>query len=184
MHDLALQGTVIAVCADGGHRFSKAPQRDIRLVEGHGVEGDAHAGAFVRHRYIARRQPRLPNLRQVHLISSELFEALRITGYDVGPGALGENITTAGLDLEQLSLRTRIRLGPTAAVELTGLRAPCVLIDRFQAGLKRLVMSSEKTGPLFKCGVMAVVTTEGRVAAGDRASVLLPEGNPIALPSL
>ncbi len=41
------------------------------LVEGHGVEGDAHAGAFVRHRYLARRQPHLPNLRQIHLIPSE-----------------------------------------------------------------------------------------------------------------
>jgi hypothetical protein len=184
MHDLALQGTVIAVSADRGHHFSKAPQRAIRLVEGHGVEGDVHAGAFARHRYIARRRPRLPNLRQVHLIPSELFEALRIIGYDVRPGALGENITTAGLDLEQLPLRTRIRLGPTAAVELTGLRTPCALIDRFRAGLKRFLISSEKPGPPFRCGVMAVVKTDGRIAAGDPALVLLPEGTPTTLPSL
>jgi MOSC domain-containing protein YiiM len=184
MDKLSLQGRVVAVAADCRHRFSKAPQRYIRLLEGHGVEGDAHAGAFVRHRYLARRQPALPNLRQVHLLPSELFEALQLSGRDLYPGALGENITTAGLELERLPLGTCIQLGPTATVELTGLRTPCVLIDRFQSGLKRLLISSEKTVPPFRCGVMAVVTTEGRVAAGDVTYVKLPEGTPTALPSL
>jgi hypothetical protein len=101
MHDLALEGTIVAVAADRGHHFSKEPQRDILLVEGHGVEGDAHSGASVRNRYLARRRPRLPNLRQVHLIPSELFETLRGVGYDVRPGELGEIITTAGLELER-----------------------------------------------------------------------------------
>jgi len=118
------------------------------------------------------------------LIPSELFDSLRVSGFDLGPGALGENITTAGLDLERMPLRTRIRLGPSATVELTGLRTPCVLIDRFQSRLKRLVVSSEITGPPFRCGVMAVVTAEGSVAPGDPALVLLPEGAPSTLPSL
>jgi MOSC domain-containing protein YiiM len=96
-----------------------------------GVEGDAHAGSFVRHRYLARRQPGFPNLRQVHLIRSELFASLREVGFEVGAGDLGENITTAGLDLERMPLGTRVALGPSAIVELTGLRTPCVLIDRF-----------------------------------------------------
>ncbi|WP_249149294.1 MOSC domain-containing protein [Bradyrhizobium liaoningense] len=113
--------------------FSKTPPRDILLVEGHGLEADVHAGPFVRHRYLARRQPRLPNLSQVYLIPSELFDTLRKCGYDVGAGELGENITTAGLDLERMPLGTRILLGPTACVELTGLRTPCVLIDRFRS---------------------------------------------------
>ncbi|MET4278509.1 hypothetical protein ABIB68_006806 [Bradyrhizobium sp. F1.2.2] len=56
---LSPEGTVIAVAADRGHHFSKPPQDEIVLVEGCGVEGDAHAGAFVKHRYLARRQPRL-----------------------------------------------------------------------------------------------------------------------------
>ncbi|WP_377831259.1 hypothetical protein ACFKHW_38990 (plasmid) [Bradyrhizobium lupini] len=74
------------------------------LVEGHGVEGDAHAGALVKHRYLARRQPRLPNLRQVHLIPAELFASLSDAGFQVAAGDLGENITTAGLDLGALRL--------------------------------------------------------------------------------
>lgn len=130
MTGLVLEGIVLAVSADRGHHFSKMPQRDILLVEGHGVEGDALAGPFVRHRYLARRQPRLPNLRQAHLIPSELFGTLRSCGYEIAPGQLGENITTADLDLESLP-GTRILLGPTASVELSGLRTPCALIDRF-----------------------------------------------------
>ena len=137
MLDLALEGTVVAVAADRGHHFSKRQQGSIVLVEEHGVEGDAHAGAFVRHRYLARRRPRFPNLRQVHLIPRELFDTLRALGYDVYPGELGENITTAGLELERLTAGTIIRLGATAAIELTGLRTPCVLIDRFRKGLRK-----------------------------------------------
>jgi hypothetical protein len=121
-HALSLEGTVVAVAADRGHHFSKPPQHRIVLVEGHGVEGDAHAGAFVRHRYLARRQPRLPNLRQVHLIPSELFASLLETGFEVVAGDLGENITTAALDLERMPLGTLVELGPTAMIELTGLR--------------------------------------------------------------
>ncbi|MGY3478394.1 hypothetical protein [Bradyrhizobium ottawaense] len=58
---------------------------------------------------------------------------------------------------------------PNAIIELTGLRTPCVLIDRFRAGLKRHVLSSAETGPPFKCGVLGVVRAGGAVAAGDRA---------------
>lgn len=164
MTGLVLQGIVVSVSEDRGHRFSKIPQRDILLVEGHGVEGDAHAGPFVRHRYLARRQPRLPNLRQVHLIPSELFGTLRRCGYEIGAGELGENIT--------------------ASVELTGLRTPCVLIDRFRSGLKQHLLAFAKTGPAFRCGVMGVVRTGGRVAAGDVARVVLPSPPVRALPPI
>ena len=165
---------MVAVASYPTHRFSKTPQSHIMLVEGHGIEGDAHAGAYVRHRYLARRKPRLPNLRQVHLIPSELFASLREVGFDVGPGDLGENITTTGLLLERMPLGTRLALGSSAVVELTGLRTPCVLINRYRAGLKPQVLSSAKTGPPFKCGVLGVVRIGGRVAAGDSARILLP----------
>ena len=86
----------------------------IMLIEGQGVKGDAHAGKYVRHRYLARRKPNLPNLRQVHLMPAELFCELRAAGYDVQPGELGENVTTVGLPLTELPLGTIIRLGLAA----------------------------------------------------------------------
>lgn len=183
-HDIALEGRVVAVASGRGHHFSKSIQERIALVEGHGVEGDAHAGAFVRHRYLARRRPHLPNLRQVHPIPSELFATLSDAGFSVAAGELGENITTAGLDLERMPLGTLIELGPAAVVELTGLRTPCVLIDRFRAGLKRQVLSAAERGPPFKSGVLGVVRTGGTVAAGDAARVRLPPSSLRALPAL
>ncbi len=179
-HDLALEGRVVAIAADRGHHFSKPTQDRIILVEGHGVEGDAHAGPFVRHRYLARRWPRLPNLRQVHLIPSELFPSLLEAGFGVGAGDLGENVTTAGL----MPLGTLIELGPSAVVELTGLRTPCILVDRFRAGLKRQVLSSAETGPAFKSGVLGVVRAGGPVVAGASARVRLPSSSFRTLPAL
>jgi MOSC domain-containing protein YiiM len=74
-----------------------------------------------------------------------------------------------------LPLGTVIRLG-TTAVELTGLRTPCVLIDRFQPGLKSRMIRKDIRGPKFKCGVLGVVRIRGRVSSGDAAWAELPDG--------
>lgn len=105
-------------------------------------------------------------------------------GFQVAAGDLGENITTAGLDLERMPLGTLIELGPMAIVELTGLRTPCVLIDRFRAGLKQQVLSSAETGPPFKSGVLGVVRAGGMVAAGDTARIRLPSSSFRPLPAV
>jgi MOSC domain-containing protein YiiM len=183
MSDPVLEGTVVAVAADGRHGFSKEGRASISLVSGHGVEGDAHAGALVRHRYLARRNPRAPNIRQVHLITNELFDAVRTSGYDVRPGDLGENITTLGLDLEWFPLGTQLRFGSAASVELTGLRTPCVLIDRFKAGLKKRMLG-DPAGPAYRAGVMAIVLHGGEVSAGDRIRAVLPPLPRFPLPPL
>ena len=176
------EGKVVAVCTDPKHRFSKSSRRSITLVAGLGIEGDAHFGAFVRHRYLARRNPRAPNIRQVHLIPVELFHGLKAAGYDMEPGDLGENITTAGLDLEKLPLDTELRVGG-AVICLTGLRTPCVLINRFKAGLKtRLV--AEGPGSPFRAGVMAVVTAGGLVVPGDQIRTVFPATPRRALPPI
>ncbi len=132
---MAQDGSVVAVSCDSAHRFSKPVRDNIRLIADFGVEGDAHAGATIQHRYLAKRK--MPNDRQVHLIPSELFGELAAAGFTIAPGELGENITTRGIDLAALPLRTRLHLGVGAVVELTGLRTPCGLIDKFRKGLKR-----------------------------------------------
>jgi hypothetical protein len=108
-----------------------------------------------------------------------LFGDLAKLGHQISPGDLGENITTSGLQLERLPLGTLLRLGPFAAVELTGLRTPCVLLDRFQTGLKKLLLNK---GPPYKCGVMGIVRTGGPLRAGDKIWVFLPDGNQARLP--
>lgn len=175
-------GEVVAVASDRDYGFSKRRREMITLVAGHGVEGDAHAGPYVRHRHLARRRPHLPNLRQVHIIAHELFDALAKLGYQISPGDLGENITTAGLKLECLPLGTLLHMGSTASIELTGLRTPCVLIDRFKKGLKQHMINNENE-PRYRCGVLAVVRSTGSVSAGDPVRVSLP-GELRSLPAL
>jgi MOSC domain-containing protein YiiM len=176
-------GSVVAVSSDSAHGFSKPVRDSINLIEGHGAEGDAHAGRFVRHRYLAGKHPRLPNLRQLHLMPSELFAELALNGFKIAPGALGENVTTRGLDLTNFPLGTRLRMGDSAIVELTGLRTPCVLIDRFKKGLKRELI--QKSGhPRFKCGVLGVVKATGIIVPGDPVIAERPLTPWLALPEL
>ena len=151
------------------------PQRDtVQLVEGLGIEGDAHAGVTVKHRSRAAKDPTLPNLRQVHLIHAELFDELGTRGFAVAPGQMGENITTAGIDLLSLPRGTRLGLGASAVIEITGLRNPCTQIDGIQPGLMEAVLERRSTGLVRKSGIMAIVITSGEVKAGDLITVQLP----------
>lgn len=166
---------VLAVHRSGSHSFSKFAEDAITLVEGLGVEGDAHAGTTVKHRSRVARDPSAPNLRQVHLLHAELFDELVAADHAVFPGDLGENVTTRGLDLLALPTGTRLRLGSEAEVELTGLRNPCSQIDRFQPGLTGKVLDRDANGRLVrKAGVMAVVRRGGEVRPGDAIVVQLP----------
>jgi MOSC domain-containing protein YiiM len=131
----------------------------------------------VQHRSRVKRDPSAPNLRQVHLLPAELLDTLAAQGFDVAPGTVGENVTTRGLDLLALPTGTRLGLGVDAVVEVTGLRNPCVQLDRYQRGLQRAVLDRDEAGNLIRrAGVMAVVLRDGTVRAGDSITVELPAG--------
>jgi MOSC domain-containing protein YiiM len=167
--------TVVAVSLRAGHHFSKTPSTSIHLLRGSGVRGDGHMGATVKHRSRVRKDPTQPNLRQVHLIHAELFDELRAKGFIVEPGQLGENVTTSGIDLLALPTGTRLRLGASAIVEITGLRNPCVQIDNFQNGLMAATLDRDENGNLIrKAGIMSIVLSEGEVRPGDVIVVELP----------
>jgi MOSC domain-containing protein YiiM len=166
---------VTAVACGARHEFSKPLREGVRLLEGLGVQGDAHMGTTVKHRSRVARDPSQPNLRQVHLIHSELHDELRARGFDVAAGDMGENVTTRGVDLLALPTGTRLRLGDAAVVEVTGLRNPCVQLDRFQPGLMAAVLDRDADGELVRrSGVMAVVSAGGWVRPGDAIEVELP----------
>jgi MOSC domain-containing protein YiiM len=172
-----MSGVVTAVSRSATHTFSKPREESIVLLAGLGVEGDAHAGVTVKHRSRVARDPTQPNLRQVHLIHAELHDELRAAGFTVHAGEMGENVTTRGVDLLALPTGTRLRLGPSAVVEVTGLRNPCVQIDRFQPGLLSAVLDRDEAGRLVrKAGVMATVLSGGEVRPGDAISAELPAG--------
>jgi MOSC domain-containing protein YiiM len=168
-------GKVVAVSLHSGHHFSKVPGLSIRLLTGLGVAGDAHMGETVKHRSRVRKDPTQPNLRQVHLIHAELFDELRAKGFEVKPGDLGENVTTVALDLLALPTGTRLHLGTSAVIEVTGLRNPCIQIDGFQKGLMAATLDKDADGHLIrKAGIMSVVRADGEVRPGDSIGVELP----------
>lgn len=115
-----MEGVVASVSTSPGHTVSKTPRPSIRLLAGVGAEGDTHAGETVQHRSRLKRTPGAPNLRQVHLLPAELHEELAAAGFVVGPGAMGENVTTRGIDLLGLPAGTRLRLGSAAVVVAGG----------------------------------------------------------------
>jgi MOSC domain-containing protein YiiM len=169
------RASVVAVSKDGQHGFSKKPCEQITLLEGIGVQGDAHAGVTVQHLHRVAQDPTQPNLRQVHLLSREFFDEARDDGYELGPGDLGENVLTQGLDLAALSRDTLLHIGSGAVVRVTGLRNPCAQIDRFRKGLLKVALGRDEDGQVVrKAGIMGVVTTGGIIQPGDRIAVEPP----------
>lgn len=170
-----MNAIVTAVSLSSSHSFSKPSQTSIRLLAGLGVEGDAHLGTTVKHRSRVAKDPTQPNLRQVHLIHAELFEELGAKGFAVAAGELGENVTTQGIDLLSLPTGARLLLGESAVIEVTGLRNPCVQIDRFQKGLMKAVLGKDPQGNVVrKSGIMGVVLEGGEIRPGDAIRVELP----------
>ncbi len=178
----SISPAVLAVSLSPTHTFHKPNVPTITLLAGLGVEGDAHMGETVKHRSRVARDPNRPNLRQVHLIHAELHDELRLAGFTVDAGEMGENITTRGIDLLTLPTGTLLHIGDSAVVEVTGLRNPCVQLDRFQEGLMEAVIERDPEGnPIGRAGVMGIVIMGGNVAGGDPIRVELPAGPHIPL---
>lgn len=165
----------MAVNVSATHTMSKPVVERIRLLAGLGVEGDAHCGETVKHRSRVARDPSQPNLRQVHLIHAELHDELAASGFTIGPGRMGENVTTRGIALLDLPRGTRLHIGEHAIVEVTGLRNPCTQLDGLETGLLGAVVDRDVDGRIVrKAGVMGIVVEGGDIVAGDAICVHLP----------
>lgn len=170
-----MSARVVAVHRSDSHSFSKESVDAVELLAGLGVAGDAHAGARVKHRSRVKADPTQPNLRQVHLMHSELFDHLAESDFVVTPGDLGENVTTEGLDLLGLPVGTTLAVGPDALITFTGLRNPCGQLNGFADGLlKHLVYQDESGETVRLAGVMSVVVRSGTIRPGDSIAVSLP----------
>jgi len=171
------QAVVVAVSANAKHAFSKPVLDSITLLEGLGIEGDAHMGRNVKHRSRVARDPAQPNLRQVHLIHTELFDELLTHGHRIAPGDLGENVATRGLDILGLCARARLHFSGGPIVEVTGLRNPCAQIENFRSGLLAAVLDRDARGNVVrKAGIMGIVIKGGEIRPGDAIDVALPAG--------
>ncbi|HLH42516.1 MAG TPA: MOSC domain-containing protein [Bryobacteraceae bacterium] len=132
-----------------------------------GVEGDLHAHPAV------HGGP----LKALLLIASEGIHELRAAGFPVYPGALGENITTRGLDRRALRIGQRWRIGPIV-VELTKVRAPCSAIQLYGANIAkaiydREVKAGDPSSPRWGLsGFYASVIKSGLIRVDDPISLL------------
>ncbi len=169
--------SVVSVSSKETPGIPKLPRESITLVTDYGVDGDYHAGRFVRHRSRAAKTPEKPNLRQVHLIHAELFEEVGAVGICVEAGQMGENITTRGLAILELAPGTRLHIGDEAVVEITGLRNPCNQLDAIDERLLKHVAHKGDDGNIVrKAGIMGTVLTGGVVRPGDAILVDAPPG--------
>lgn len=155
------------------HSFSKDAQQSLTLIAGQGVEGDAHKGKTVQHLSRIKRDPTQPNLRQVHLIHSELLDDLNAKGFDIAPGQLGENISTQGIDLLALPRGALLHIGG-ALLQVTGLRNPCQQIEKFRPGVLQEVLTKKDGKIIRKTGIMTIVLQGGTVTVGDEIHITLP----------
>jgi len=170
------KGIVRSVSKSSIHTFNKYNCDQIVLLKGLGVKEDAHMGEKVKHRSRVAKDPNQANLRQVHLIHSELFDELEKKGFQVEAGQMGENITTQGIDLLNLPKNTILLVGATSKIKITGLRNPCNQIDSIQKGLMKAVLDKDKNGNLIrKAGIMGIILEGGEVKLGDEIIVELPQ---------
>jgi MOSC domain-containing protein YiiM len=88
-------------------------------------------------------------------------------------GISAKTFTTAGVDLETSPLNTELHMGASVNIRLTGLRTPCILIDRFKSGLKGRLLDATPNPP-FRAGIMAVVSEGGEISPGDPIRATLP----------
>lgn len=168
--------TILSLHRSPVHQLSKGAAPSLRLLAGLGVEGDAHCGATVQHRSRTAVDPHQPNLRQVHLLHSELLRELESEGFAVGPGSMGENILTVGVDLLDLPTGTRLALGHQAVIEVTGLRNPCRQVQQIDPALLARLAYRDPSGNIVRlAGIMAIVLRSGEVFTGDAIEIEMPE---------
>jgi len=132
-------------------------------------------GERIKHRSRVATDPSQPNLRQIHLLHTELHDKLRAVGFALSAGQMGENVTTRGVDLLGLPTGARLHLGETAVVEVAGLRNPCAQLDSIQPGLMAATLGRDAEGNLIrKAGVMGIILAGGELRPGDPIRVELP----------
>jgi MOSC domain-containing protein YiiM len=119
------------------------------LMEGHGLDQDAHAG---------------PWHRQVSLLAAESIEKIRKMGLDVKPGDFAENLTTEGIELPTLPIGTKLHVGGKVLMKVTQIGKECHARCAIFQQVGDCVMPKE--------GIFTEVVTGGEIKVGDEIEVL------------
>lgn len=142
-------GIIKAVCTSPKKGMRKKNIGEGLLIKEYGLKDDAHSG---------------PWHRQVSLLANESVNKMRAKGLDVGPGDFAENLTTEGIDLVNLPIGTKIKIGTESVGEVTQIgkecHAHCAIY--YQAG--DCVMPRE--------GIFVRILEGGPVKVGDAIDVM------------
>ncbi len=163
-------GTVVAVCRKAEPGLPKLSVSAIRLIENYGVENDYHAGKFVRHRYLAKKNPTQPNVRQALITDTTILGDLAEQSIALQPGMLGENITIEGLSVMELTPGMQVEIGE-ALLEVTEIRNPCLQLNEIHPRLLKSVVSKIDGKVRKNAGMMTRILKGGQVQPGDSVIV-------------
>jgi MOSC domain-containing protein YiiM len=144
-----MKAKVISVNVSDKKGEKKHNISECLLMEGHGLDQDAHAG---------------PWHRQVSLLAAESIEKIRKMGLDVKPGDFAENLTTEGIELPTLPIGTKLQVGGKVLMKVTQIGKECHARCAIFQQVGDCVMPTE--------GIFTEVVTSGEIKVGDEIEVL------------
>ena len=145
-----MSGTVLAICTSVRKGHSKAPVERARVIERHGIEGDAHAG---------------PWHRQVSLLAVGDIEFMRARGVPgLRFGSFAENLVVGDVDFERLGVGSRLRLGGEVEITVTQIGKECHTACAIMARVGECIMPTR--------GLFAEVVRGGEIEPGASVEVL------------
>ena len=139
-------------------QFNRIPVNSVELIAGHGIKGDRKAG----------RNPK----RQINIVSMNTVDLLGELGFQIHPGALGEQLVIDGVDVMDLPIGTQIQFGESAIIELTMVRTGCEWLE--------LIHGQSKNQAVDRLGMLATVVQGGVISVNDPVKVLEPQARLIA----
>jgi len=149
------KGKIFSINYSKAKGVSKVPIKSALLIEGFGLDKDAHAGG---------------GLKQVSLLSIESIRRqkecskVKKTGLLLGPGDFAENITTEGVELSTLKVGDRLRLGQSAIIEISKIGKDCHKYCAIYYKIGNCIMPRE--------GIFAMVLKGAEIAIGDDIEVM------------
>lgn len=147
------QTTILSVCISHKKGIPKTPKAVVKLIENYGFENDAHALSS--------------SHRQVSLLAFESIIKMQRLGLNVRPGSFAENITTSGIELTQLHIGDRLKIGDGAVIEITQIGKECHTKCAIYYRAGDCVMPRE--------GIFARVIKSGLIHPGDAITMYYHE---------
>ena len=146
-----MEPVVIAVNISDKKGTKKKTVEKCVVLKEHGIEGDAHAGKWH---------------RQVSLLAVESIDKMqaKLTNITLEYGDFAENITTRGIDLKNLPIGTRLKVGDDVLLEVTQIGKECHLACDIRKQVGDCIMPRE--------GIFAKVLEEGEIKAGDKIEIV------------